>query len=172
ILYELDKTPFIIAGRSITAIIGAATVVPIYSLARRAGGPAAAIPAALLVALNPFLIARSQVIEVDMPLTFFVAMTCLCAVRIVETVTPSRAVVAGLRTGLATSSKYPGLMALMPAGIAIVLAGRAKPAPAAAEALAAPAAAIAVAPRRAARRSGASTAGTAAQLRRRASDPS
>lgn len=172
ILYELDKTPFIIAGRSITAIIGAATVVPIYSLARRAGGPAAAIPAALLVALNPFLIARSQVIEVDMPLTFFVAMTCLCAVRIFETVTPSRAVVAGLMAGLATSSKYPGLMALMPACIAIVLAGRAKPAPAAAEALAAPAAGIPQAPRRAARRSGASSAGTAAQLRPRASDPS
>src|SRR5262249_46936272 len=43
ILYELDKTPFIIAGRSITAILGAATVMPVYALAWRAGGRAAAI---------------------------------------------------------------------------------------------------------------------------------
>src|SRR5262249_16568353 len=35
ILYELDKTPFIVVGRSITAILGAATVVPTYCLAGR-----------------------------------------------------------------------------------------------------------------------------------------
>ena len=115
IQYEIDKTPFILVGRSIGAMIGAATVLPTYFLARRAGGRAAAIPAALLVAMSPLLIARSQLIEVDVPLTFFVTLACLFAVRMNESATRFNCIAAGLAAGLATSSKYPGLIALLPA---------------------------------------------------------
>ena len=125
ILHELDKTPFYLTGRSITAVLGAATVIPVFLLARRIAGRGAAIGAGILVALHPGLIAKSQVIEVDVPLTFLVAASLLTAVRLVDGITWRRVLAAGVLVGLAAGTKYPGLVLLVPNAIAILLAPRA-----------------------------------------------
>src|SRR5262249_41766735 len=69
VIYVFDKTLYYRVGRAITALFGVATVLPTWALARRAAGPRAAVVAALLVAVHPGLVAKSQVIEVDVPLT-------------------------------------------------------------------------------------------------------
>jgi len=107
-LYTLDKTPFYLMGRGISVLFAAATVVVTWKIGRRVSGVAAAAVAALLVALNQFHISKSQVIEVDVPLTLFVLLTWLFSLRILEAPTRRNYVLAGLFCGLATSTKYSG----------------------------------------------------------------
>jgi 4-amino-4-deoxy-L-arabinose transferase-like glycosyltransferase len=124
VMYELDKTWFYLVGRGITALMGAATVLPTFFLARRVAGRTAAVAAALLVALNTPLVGKSQGIEVDVPLTLFVTLGCLLAVRLAEQPTWRNALAGGLVTGLATASKYTGLALLLPMLAALAFATR------------------------------------------------
>ena len=65
VLYELDKTPFYIMGRTLTALFASATVWVTFRLGQRLRGPCTGALAACLLAVNQFHIAKSQVIEVD-----------------------------------------------------------------------------------------------------------
>jgi len=134
ILQQVDKTPFYLVGRSITAVLGALTVLPVYALARRVAGTGAAIAAALLVALSPALVAKSQVIEVDVPLTLFVAWGLLAAVDLASGLTRRRAIVMGIVTGLAATAKYPGMVLAASGLLGVVLGARAAQGPRAREA--------------------------------------
>jgi mannosyltransferase len=60
------------AVRSLGALIGALAVLPAYGIGRRLGGRRAAMLAALLLALNPFLVWYSQEARMFMPATTFV----------------------------------------------------------------------------------------------------
>lgn len=125
--HEIDPTPFYLTGRGIIAVLGAATVVPVMALLRRAGaGAAAARIGGLLVAVSPALIAKSQVIEVDVPLALAVAWALLAAVVLSEGVTTRRVVLAGLATGLAASCKYPGVLLAVPCLLGLLLGARAR----------------------------------------------
>ncbi|MEK7824568.1 MAG: glycosyltransferase family 39 protein [Candidatus Eisenbacteria bacterium] len=125
VLQQLDPTPFYLMGRSLTALLGALTVLPVFHLARRVAGRGAAIAAALLVAVSPPLIARSQVIEVDVPLTLFVAWGLLAALDLAGGLTRRRAITAGVVVGLAATAKYPGIVLIVPCLVAIALGARA-----------------------------------------------
>jgi 4-amino-4-deoxy-L-arabinose transferase-like glycosyltransferase len=126
-LYAADPTVFYLAGRAVAAALGALTVVPVYRLARRAGGSSAALLAGLLVALSPALIARSQTIEVDGPVALLVTWALALAVDLAERPQPrqmGRAALCGVVVGLAASAKYPGFLALLP--VLLAIAGRAR----------------------------------------------
>ena len=124
VLQQLDPTAFYVMGRSITALLGALTVVPVFRLTRRVAGRGAAIAAAVLVAVSPPLIAKSQLIEVDVPLTLFVAWSLLAVLDLTGGLTRRRALVAGVTIGLATAAKYPGIALAIPFAVAIAVAGR------------------------------------------------
>ncbi|OGU02630.1 MAG: hypothetical protein A2W29_00750 [Gemmatimonadetes bacterium RBG_16_66_8] len=127
LLYVLDPTPFYVMGRLVTVCFGAATVVPTYLVGRRVAGPAAGAMAALLVALNVPLISKSQVVEVDVPLTCLVTVSLLMALRLADRPGRATALVTGLTVGLAAASKYPGLFTVVPAITALVLGRRTRP---------------------------------------------
>jgi tetratricopeptide (TPR) repeat protein len=139
VLYQLDPTPFAMAGRLITAAFGAATAPVTFLLVERLlagrrsresapGAPGAALAtgaawtAALLVALNPWLLARSQEIEVDLPMAFFVGLAAYLALRLGERASVRACALAGAAAGLAASCKYPGAIALVPCVLALLLA--------------------------------------------------
>jgi hypothetical protein len=127
VLQQLDKTPFYLMGRSLTALLGALTVLPVFHLARRVAGRGPAVAAALLVAVSPPLIAKSQVIEVDAPLTLFVAWGLLAAVGLADALTRRRAITAGVVVGLAATAKYPGIVLIVPCLVAIALGAQTAP---------------------------------------------
>src|SRR2546426_7737683 len=52
VLYALDKTPFYVMARSISALVGGATVLVTFGIGRRLGGLAVAVVASVLVAVN------------------------------------------------------------------------------------------------------------------------
>jgi 4-amino-4-deoxy-L-arabinose transferase-like glycosyltransferase len=136
VLYELDKTPFYVTGRTITALFGAATAPLVAVIARRialAGGAPrdgstfAAVIAGLATALNGPLIAKSQEIEVDVPLTCLVAVAVLIAFRLLERPSLGNSLWMGIVVGLATSTKYTGLIVLIPGVVALLWSTRALP---------------------------------------------
>lgn len=110
VLYALDKTPFYLMGRSLTVLFAAGTVLVTYRLGAHVRGFTAGVVAALLVAVNHVHITKSQVIEVDVPLTFFLVTCVYFCVRILSEPNLKHYVLAGLFAGLATSTKYSGML--------------------------------------------------------------
>jgi 4-amino-4-deoxy-L-arabinose transferase-like glycosyltransferase len=122
VLYETNPSALVIGGRVVTAVLGALTVVPCFELGRIAAGPAAGWVAAALVAVAPSLLTKSQMIEVDVPLVFFVACALWKAAEMIEAPTRRAAAWTGVWIGLAASCKYPGALALGAAWWALALA--------------------------------------------------
>ena len=123
-LYELDKTPFYLMGRTLTVLFAAGTVWATWVLGRRLRGQWTGALAAFLLAVNAFHVSKSQVIEVDVPLTFFVMLTLYYALRLLEEPRRRDYVLAGLCGGLAAATKYSGLFLVLPILAAHALAWR------------------------------------------------
>ena len=115
VLYELDKTPFYLMGRTITALFATATVLVTFLVGRHIRGALVGTLAAFLVAVNEFHIRKSQLIEVDVPLTFYVVLCLLLTLRILDDSRARNYVLAGVAAGLAASTKYSA--ALLPLSI-------------------------------------------------------
>jgi hypothetical protein len=124
--YVLDKTPFFVMGRVLNVIIGTATVGLVFVIGRRAGGYAAAVPAAFWLAVNTEHVSRSQMIEVDVPLTFLVLLTFWLLLRAMENPTTANFLYAGLSMGLAMSTKYTGALLGFPVLAAGFLSAKAR----------------------------------------------
>jgi hypothetical protein len=136
VLYELDKTPFYILGRGISALFGTATIAVTFAVARRVAGTWAGAIAAFLVAINHTHITKSQAIEVDVPMTLFSTLCTYFALRIAGGGTRRDYWIAGLCGGLAMSTKYNGALMALTIAVAHLVARRraaaaAAPAPAA-----------------------------------------
>src|SRR5262245_52485468 len=131
VLYELDKTPFYLWGRSISALCGIETVGATFALARRVAGTWAGAIAAFLIAVNQTHITKSQFIEVDVPLTLLSTLCMFFSLRIAAHGTRRDYVLAGLCGGLAASTKYNGALMALAIVVAHLIASRqAKPVPA------------------------------------------
>lgn len=116
IRYHTDPTPFYLLGRLLNVVFGLLTVLLLYrisAVALRAGRTVAAA-APLLLSLSFFHIARSQMVEVDVPLTFFVLLGVSLSLRLAESPSSRSYALAGLAAGLATATKYTGAIAFLP----------------------------------------------------------
>ena len=118
---------FLVPARVVIALFGALMVFPAYTLAQRARGPVAGVLAGLLVAVSPLLVRKSQFVDVDVPMACLVllALAAIDALARSSSKNETRgAAWCGVLVGLATSAKYPGILAFLP--LAIVLAWRAR----------------------------------------------
>jgi len=124
IAYLFDKEPFVILGRTINTLFGVLTVWLTFLVGRRVAGSVAGTAAALLLSVSVFHIERSQMIEVDVPLTCFVMLALLFILRLREKPTLSNYLVVGIAIGLAMSSKYTGAFLVIPLLVAVLLPRR------------------------------------------------
>jgi 4-amino-4-deoxy-L-arabinose transferase-like glycosyltransferase len=111
---------FYLWGRAVTALIGTATIVVTYRLARRFGLLAAFV-AGLLLAVQPNHVRESHYVLVDVPMTFLVALTMLLAVRAYEQRTTAAFAWAGAAAGLAAATKSPGGVAILMPFVALAV---------------------------------------------------
>src|SRR5262245_4303195 len=111
-LDQAAPTDFYLWGRAVTALMGTATVLIVYLIGMRWGTRYAALSAGLL-AVMPIHVRESHYILTDVPVTFFVALTFLLALRANEQERTSAFALAGVAAGLATATKYPGAVALL-----------------------------------------------------------
>lgn len=94
-------------ARILTALMGAGTAVVVFQTGRLLGGMWAGIIAGLLVAIAPAHVVHSRFQTVDVPATFFVALACLCAVRLYGTPYLLKTLLWGaFWAGCAAGSKY------------------------------------------------------------------
>ena len=116
---------FLVPARLAIALFGALMVLPAHAIASRARGRAAGVLAGLLVAFSPLLVRKSQFVDVDVPMACLVlfALAAIDALARAKGRNETRAAAwCGALVGLATSAKYPGVLALVP--LALVLAWR------------------------------------------------
>jgi 4-amino-4-deoxy-L-arabinose transferase-like glycosyltransferase len=99
-------------ARAVTAVFGAATVAATMRIGMRYGRWVA-LAGGLLLAVMPMHVRESHFVLTDVPMTFFVAMTLLAALRAYEQPTVGRFAAAGVAAGLAAATKYNGGVALV-----------------------------------------------------------
>ena len=109
-LADAPPEAFYLWGRTITAIIGTATVWVVYRTGMRWGRRTALLAAAMF-AVMPLHVRESHFVLTDTPATFLVMLTLLLSLRAHERSTVAAFVVAGAAAGLAAATKYNAALA-------------------------------------------------------------
>jgi hypothetical protein len=125
-LAEVSPADFYVWGRAVTAALGTLTVFLVYLIGLRWGTRPALLGAALL-AVMPLHVRESHYILTDVPVTFFVTLTLLLALRAHEQPRAATFAAAGAAAGLAAATKYPGALALVLPLIAVWMTPAARP---------------------------------------------
>ena len=113
-----DPTPFYLMGRATAAAFGCATVAAAYWVGRRAYGAHAGLVGAAFLAFNVLHVDLSHRVGVDVPMTMLATLTIVFALQIVERGELRDYALAALSAALATTTKLPGLLLLLPLLIA------------------------------------------------------
>lgn len=122
--FFVDPTRVYVAGRLLTALLGAATVAATFALARRFAGPIAGIAAAIAVTVSPLHVRDSHYVKHDVPATLLIVLAYLACERLwrvfpgeagtFETVRTSEVAWAAVLTGLAFSTHYYAIFLAVP----------------------------------------------------------
>src|SRR5262249_7595448 len=118
--YRNDPALFY-AGRLLSVALGTATVWGLYLLGRRAFSRAHGLLAAAFLAAAFLHVRDSALSTTEAPLTLFVVLALVGAVRVYQDGRPRAYALAALAGGLATATKYNAVLVLVPLGIAHVL---------------------------------------------------
>ena len=110
-LGQVGAADMFMAGRALSALIGAATVWMTYLIGCRWGRTEALI-AAVLMAVIPYHVRESHYVLADVPAAFLTSLTFWLALRAHEKQTIRSFAWAGLAVGLAASAKYNGSIAI------------------------------------------------------------
>ena len=109
-------------GRGLTVAFATATVLATYAVARSLAGPVAGIAAAVLTSVSELHVANSLPVTTDVPMALFVVLASWFSLRIHSAgARLCDYVGAGLCAGLAASTKYNGVVAVLPIVVAHLL---------------------------------------------------
>jgi len=113
-----DPSAFYLMGRVTAAVFGCATVAGAGLVASRAFGTRAGLLAAIFVAVNVLHVDLSHRVGVDVPMTLFATLALCFALRIAKEGLRKDYLLGGLCAALATTTKLPGILVLVPLVIA------------------------------------------------------
>ena len=120
---ELDEIGRLLVHRLWTVLWGTLTVPVVFVLARQVGGSVrGAFIAGALLAITPLHVWESHFGTTDAPLLLFMTSSLAVSIGAAEQPTWRRAILAGLLTGFATGTKYPGAFGVVPFAAAIAIA--------------------------------------------------
>jgi len=108
-----DKLVFYLISRVLTALVGTATIVPVYLAAKKLFNRTTAMFAALTVAVIPLHVVYSHLALPDIPMLFFLCWYIYFASCIFKDPSSKNYVLAGLFLGLSASTKYNGGLAVI-----------------------------------------------------------
>jgi 4-amino-4-deoxy-L-arabinose transferase-like glycosyltransferase len=104
----------VLLARGVSLLVGVATVALAFATARRwFARTGLALLAALLVALAPTAVKFSRLVTPDALVTFFALAALFASLRVLREGRARHYLVAGLCVGLAASSKYNGILAVV-----------------------------------------------------------
>jgi hypothetical protein len=113
-LFARDPSMFYLIGRTTAAVFGSITVAAVFWLSRFAYSTAAGLLAAFLLAINVLHIDVSHRIGVDIPMAMLATLALYFGLRLADDGRRANYVLAGLFAGLATTTKLPGVLLLLP----------------------------------------------------------
>lgn len=116
--FVADPTAFYLIGRTTTALIGTVNVLLVYKLGGRAYGLGAGLVAAAILAVDFLNAEHSHFITVDVPLACLITASLLFAVRMVTDGKGVDYKWAALFAALATTTKLPGILLVVPLFVA------------------------------------------------------
>jgi len=119
-LFVSDPSMFYLTGRATTAVIGTATVFAVYRIGRLAYSERAAVFAAGFLSLNVLHATLSHYITVDVPMVFLATTSLYFAIKLALTGGAREYWSAALFAALATATKLPAIVLLLPLLIAHV----------------------------------------------------
>jgi Dolichyl-phosphate-mannose-protein mannosyltransferase len=129
--YRMDVSHFFLIGRFVTAITGALVVLMAYGLSRELRVSVLwSSVAALALAVSWPMVEYSSIVRMDMLLAVFIMATVFVMVRVLDRPSARSFVAAGVLLGLAVTSKYPGILAVVPilgANVTLTVEGRITP---------------------------------------------
>jgi Dolichyl-phosphate-mannose-protein mannosyltransferase len=109
-LYYSDPSVFYLSGRIISAVFGVAIIWLVFQIGRRVfSEPRVGLLSALVVAICPLVVELSQQVRMDVQMTAFVLAAFWFSLDVLERGDTKAYLLAGLFTGLATVTKYPGV---------------------------------------------------------------
>ena len=108
--FLIDPSDLLLIARSLMTIVSAATVVVVFFIARQLYGTKAGLVASGILATMPLHVRFSHLAITDVLMTLCIALAVLFATRITCTARRSDYLWAGIFTGLAAASKYPGAL--------------------------------------------------------------
>jgi hypothetical protein len=111
-----------VAAQGTTLVTWVGTALALVALGRRVGTPAAGVLALGIWAGSPTPFSFGTIGYVDVPLTFFVTLACLCWVIYTSQGLSRWAALAGLFSGAAAATKYSGLFFVAVVGLLIGMA--------------------------------------------------
>jgi len=114
--YLPDLSFLHLIGRTITALLGAGSIVLIYFIGKKLGGRGLGIGAALLLTFAPLHLVNSHFATVDVPATFFLLLAALFCLNIISEGSLRWYLLAGAAIGLAAATKYT-----LAAGIVLII---------------------------------------------------
>jgi 4-amino-4-deoxy-L-arabinose transferase-like glycosyltransferase len=118
-LAQVSDYDFYLWGRALTAAFGTATVYLVY-LAGTRWGTRQALLAAAVFAVLPIHVRESHFVLTDVPMTFFVALALVLALRALELGSASAFAWAGVAAGLAAGTKYTAWVSILMPVVAAV----------------------------------------------------
>ena len=113
-MFARDPSAFYLMGRATAALCGVLTVAMLYQVGRKAYSKSAGLLAALFLAINVLHIDLSRRIGVDVPMVLLATVALYFAHGIVTTGRRTDYLMAALFAALATTTKLPGVLVLLP----------------------------------------------------------
>lgn len=111
--------------RVLTALLGALTVLVVFSLAKRMGGSRAGLIAAALLAIMPLQVSNAHFATVDVPMAFVLVLALTRVLDVYERGDWRDYAWAGVLVGLTASTKFTGGVVLVALLVAHILRARA-----------------------------------------------
>lgn len=127
--YDLTYYPvpdLVLVGRGLAVAFSLVALVGVFLVGQRLFDARVGALAAALLALSPLTVFQSRFGVTDTLLQALTIFGLWAILRLVETVTWRRALLAGVLVGLSASAKYPGLLLSLPL-VAAILLSRSRP---------------------------------------------
>jgi 4-amino-4-deoxy-L-arabinose transferase-like glycosyltransferase len=97
-------------GRALVALLGTATLIPVYRVGEKLYGRRAGLLAALFLALLPMHAVASRIVTPEVPAALLVVLALWFSLRLLEEGALRWALLAGLCAGLAQATHYPAAL--------------------------------------------------------------
>lgn len=125
--FFVDPTRIYLAGRTLTALLGVATIGAVYRLGTRLYDQRTGLLAALLLAVAPIAVRDAHYVKHDVPVTFLIVLTLCALARVIAEPArrqrPRAWLLAGALAGLAMSTHYYAVFVALPVAVAALVAG-------------------------------------------------